>query len=281
MRQNDLCCLSLWLMLTLGITACTKPIKPTVLAENKGFKKILIQAQPFLLTSYQKISPHHPTLTVYIEGDGRAWITRHRLSPNPTPQQPLALQLAMQDSDASVTYLARPCQYTPLYLDKACTSVVWSSHRFSETAVSAMNEAVTKLKNTAKATKIHLVGFSGGGAIATLIAARRTDIASLRTVAGDLNHETLSQHHQTTPLTGSLNPTNVIASLAKIPQCHFSGGKDKIVPPFIASQFVTLINQAGFGCAKQVLIPNNTHHQSWEKQWPMLLKESLKCEPKN
>ena len=118
-------------------------------------------------------------------------------------------------------------------------------------------------------------------AIAALIAARRTDIASLRTVAGDLNHQTLSEYHKTTPITDSLNPTDAIASLTKIPQCHFSGGKDKIVPPFVASEFVGSINQAKFGCAKQIILPDNTHHQSWEKQWPTLLKEPLICTPKN
>jgi len=277
MRQNDLCCLSLLLILTLGITACTKPIKPTVMAENKGFKKILIRTHPFLLTSYQRIQPGAESLRLYIEGDGRAWISRHQLSTDPTPRQPLGLQLALQDSSASVAYLARPCQYTPHTLDAACQSAVWSHLRFSETVIAAMNEAVTQLKKTAKAKKIQLVGFSGGAAIAVLIAARRDDIENLRTVAGDLNHETLSQYHATTPLTGSLNPSNVLQQIAKIPQCHFSGEKDKTVPPFIATEFVDKINQQGFGCATQVIMKNNTHHQAWERQWKNLLTLPLEC----
>ena len=277
MRQNDLWPLRVLLIFSLGLTACAPPNKSTAIAEKKSFQKVLIQTNPFLLTTYQKMGGGHSTLTVYIEGDGRAWVTRHQLSHNPTPRQPLALHLAMQDNHAAVAYLARPCQYTPLHLDKACNPKIWSSHRFSEMVISAMNEAVTQLKKTAKAQKINLIGFSGGGAISTLIAARRTDIASLRTVAGDLNHETLSHYHQTTSLTGSLNPSDSISRLTKIPQCHFSGGKDETVPPFIAKEFVAKINQSGFGCAKHLVIPDNTHHQFWEKEWKMLLKVPLPC----
>jgi hypothetical protein len=279
MRQNDLRLFNLLLVLVLGISACVKAPKKTSMAEQHGFHKILIQTNPFLLTSYQRIQPGSQTLKIYIEGDGRAWISRHQLSTDPTPRQPLGLQLALQDSSASVAYLARPCQYTPHTLDAACQPAIWSHLRFSEPLVAAMNQAVTQLKTTAKAKKIQLVGFSGGAAIAVLIAARRNDIENLRTVAGDLNHDALSQYHATTPLTGSLNPTDVIAHISRIPQCHFSGEKDKTVPPFIATEFVDKINQQGFGCAEQVIIKNNTHHEVWERQWKNLLTLPLKCAP--
>lgn len=49
------------------------------------------------------IYAHYNSLTckdinVYIEGDGLAWITRSRVSDNPTPLNPLALKLMVQDS---------------------------------------------------------------------------------------------------------------------------------------------------------------------------------------
>jgi len=109
-----------------------------------------------------------------------------------------------------------------------------------------MNEAVEHLKIKAKATKIHLVGYSGGGAIAVLIAARRKDVLTLRTIAGDLDPPSLAEYHHTTPLQGSLNPTMAIPKILNLPQQHFSGGKDKTVPhPLLQSVVIALHKQGG------------------------------------
>ncbi|HQW57939.1 MAG TPA: alpha/beta hydrolase [Gammaproteobacteria bacterium] len=257
------------------------------IAQLNHFQKQLIKTNPFMLTTFQKFSTSpstsntnhtiNQTLTIYIEGDGRTWITRSKLSNNPTPKNPLALKLAVLDNSANVAYLARPCQYTPHSLDSACNPLVWSDQRFSETVIQSMNEAVENLKKSAKARQIHLVGFSGGGAIAILIAARRNDIASLRTVAGDLNPTALSQYHQTSPLTSSLDPNTrtVIQKLIHLPQQHFSGEKDKTVPPFIAEEFVARLRKLGSPCTSQTTIKDATHHQGWEAIWPTLLDKPL------
>jgi len=247
------------------------------LAKAHGFQKIPIQTNPFLLTSYQKRNSNGKEIAIYIEGDGRTWISRHQLSNDPTPRQPLALKLAFQDRSPMVAYLARPCQYTPIATEPACDARIWSNLRFSERVVAAMNEAITALKNTAQADKIHLIGFSGGGAIAVLIADRRNDIATLRTVAGDLDPTRLSEYHHTTPLTGSLNPSDAIPRLIDLPQYHFSGEKDTIVPPFIAQTFVLRLNQQGSHCAKYKIIPKATHHEGIESIWSTLLQLPVTC----
>jgi pimeloyl-ACP methyl ester carboxylesterase len=253
------------------------------LAKAHGFQKITIQTDPFLLTTYQKFQPNQKSnqkldeVSIYIEGDGRSWISRHQLSNDPTPRQPLALKLAFQDPSPAVVYLARPCQYTPIATEPACEARIWSDLRFSERVVASMNEAITTLKNTAQATKIHLIGFSGGGAIAILIADRRNDIATLRTVAGDLDPARLSEYHHTTPLTGSLNPSDAIPRLLDLPQYHFSGEKDTVVPPFIAETFVLRLNQQGSHCAKYKIIPKATHHEGFEPIWSTLLQLPVTC----
>ncbi|MEX2353586.1 MAG: alpha/beta hydrolase, partial [Gammaproteobacteria bacterium] len=48
---------------------------------------------------------------VYIEGDGRAYVSRHRVSADPVPRNPLAFRLAVVDPSPAVIYIARPCQF--------------------------------------------------------------------------------------------------------------------------------------------------------------------------
>lgn len=287
MRQNHRFVLALLIFLLSGCMSQNQSSKNKVnqtaesIAQSNNFTKQLIKTHTFTLTSFQKFStPHstsHKAMTIYIEGDGRTWITRSKLSDNPTPKNPLALKLAVLDNSQNVAYLARPCQYTPHDLDQACNPLVWSDHRFSEKTVQSMNEAIEILKNTAKSKQIHLVGFSGGGAIAILIAARRNDIASLRTVAGDLNPGALSQYHHTSPLTGSLDPIAIAQKLISLPQQHFAGEKDKTVPSFIAKDFVTQMRKFGGNCASETIIENVTHHDGWEAIWPTLLQKPFLC----
>jgi predicted esterase len=244
------------------------------LAQKAGFNKNLITTSSFTFTTYQKFTStdaKFSALTVYIEGDGRSWITRNKLSPDPTPLNPLALKLAILDPSPNVVYLARPCQYTPLHLNRVCSPEIWSDARFSETVISNMNHAIEKIKRETNAKQIHLVGFSGGAAIAVLVAARRHDIASLRTIAGDLDHVALSQYHKTTPLFNSLNPAAAAYQLVGMPQIHFAGEKDKVVPPFISAGFVSEITRQGGRCAKQFILKDATHHKEWEKAWPKLV----------
>jgi hypothetical protein len=246
----------------------------------KNFQKSLISTDKFTLTSFQKIEDLHRPIAIYIEGDGRTWVTRTKLSDDPTPKNPLALKLAFLDPSANVAYLARPCQYTPLHLNKACSPIIWSEQRFSESVVHSMNQAIDVIKMNAKAKHIHLVGFSGGGAIAVLIAARRNDVLTLRTVAGDLDPDKLSQYHQTTPLKGSLNPTHVIPKLTLFPAHHFSGEKDPVVPNFIAEGFVNEMIRNGSHCTRHTVLKEATHHEGWEKVWKDLLMKSVDCHAK-
>lgn len=262
------------------------------IAQNGGFSKHLVKTKNFQFLTYQKtpndgfqsakelhqknqkISKVNSDLHLYIEGDGRSYLTPTQISPDPTPKNPLALKLAVLDSHPKVVYLARPCQFTK-ELNPYCEPRLWTKERFSEEIVAAINEAVSEIKAQTKAQRIHLIGFSGGAAVATLIAARRSDIASLRTVAGDLNHERMSEYHHTMPLGEcSLNPKNAAAALSLLPQHHFAGEKDLIVPAFISAEFVEAIPKTdldGVHCVQRTVLKGVSHHEGWEKLWPSLL----------
>jgi predicted esterase len=220
----------------IGCKAVSSRIeKADTLANQHGFTKELVKTSSFLLTTYSKFQDSKQTLHIYIEGDGYAWVNKSQLSQNPTPTEPMLLTLASLDPHPNVLYIARPCQYTSLALDTRCDAKHWSKARFAEEVIASMNEAIS-VKNTSH-NKLELIGYSGGGAIAVLIAARRNDVKSIRTIAGNLDHIAFNRYHKVSQLENSLNPLTVAHLVAVIPQVHFVGEKDKIVPLFIADNF--------------------------------------------
>jgi len=240
-------------------------------AKERDFKRVAYPTQTFILTALEHLPPKPAQqIHVYIEGDGHSWIRKTRLSSNPTPRQPLALTLALEDPHPHVVYLARPCQYTPLEQDKNCSPKYWSSHRYSPEVIQSTNDVLNKIKSKTHSAKFVLIGFSGGASIAALVASQRTDIAALITVAGDLNHEALNAYHGTTPLPASLNPTAVTHLLKKLPQQHWSGGKDKIVPSWVSQAFADKINSPLQ--VKLFVLKDASHHKGWKEKWADIAK---------
>ncbi|MBF0297027.1 MAG: alpha/beta hydrolase [Magnetococcales bacterium] len=239
----------------------------------------LAAGQTHLMT-WRRIDRPGAELTVYIEGDGFAYETLYRASADPTPRTQLVLRLAALQQEGNVAYLARPCMYfEPDRPFPECrTPLWWTLGRFSEEVVAAMNLAIDDLKKRAVAEKLHLVGYSGGGAIAALIAARRTDVASLRTLAGNLDHEAFTSFHKVTPLEKSLNPVQVAPKLARLPQIHFVGTKDDIVPGLVVQSFVKAVGEGR--CVRVVEEQGVTHHDGWGDFWARWHKTMPKCNDK-
>ncbi len=243
------------------------------LAQPAGLRREEVSTDPFLLTAYVRITRTDQALTIYIEGDGRAWRSRFEASDNPTPQRALGLSLAAADRSANVVYLARPCQFTAPADNPRCERAYWTGKRFSPEVVAAMDAAVTAYASRTPGQRIHLVGYSGGGAIAALVAARRQDVATLRTVAGNLDHDAVNRWHQVSLMPDSLNPIDAVADVAKIPQIHFSGSEDSIVLPAIARNFAAKVG----GCASAVVVNGLSHDGDWAAVWPQLLKRNPTC----
>ena len=199
---------------------------------QNNFDKVYVKTSNFELLTCQKINKPGAILRIYIEGDGNAWKTRTVLSDDPTPRNPLALYLAMEDSSQNIVYIARPGQFPKDGYEKV-DSVYWSDKRFAKEVIESFNEVIDKIKKNAKANKIELIGYSGGGGIAVLVASGRNNVVSIRTVAGNLDHQALCKYHKASLLEGSLNPIDYAIRVKDIPQRHFVGSKDNIVPPFI------------------------------------------------
>ncbi len=230
------------------------------IADTAGLQQFDIQAGEFLLRAWIRIERRDRDLSVYIEGDGHAWVSRTQRSADPTPINPLGLRFASWDDAANVAYLARPCQYIPLHYNPACNTLLWTDERFSEQVIDTMDNALDAIRLRV-AGKLHLAGFSGGGAVAALLAARRSDVASLRTFAGNLDHAAVNRHHQVSPMPRSLNPIAYADRLGNLPQLHYSGARDTIVTPEIADLFMEALPTRG--CAEHIILNRTTHHSGW------------------
>jgi hypothetical protein len=242
-------------------------------ASQAAMRREEVSTGPFVLTTYVRAQPHAAVLRVYIEGDGRAWLSRTRVSPDPTPHEAMGLQLAASDGEADLLYLARPCQFTPMARNPACRPAYWTDLRYAPEVVDAMDAALSQYVARLRPTRLELVGYSGGGAVAVLLAARRRDVAAIRTVAGNLDHAAVNRWHQVSPMPDSLNPIDVAPQVSHIPQRHFSGADDRVVPTAIARDFVA----RAAPCAALQVLPDMGHESDWPARWPTLLRAPLPC----
>ena len=243
------------------------------LAAQRGWQASVVAAGQFSLVSYlPRTITRSPELTVYIEGDGLAWIGGSRPSDDPTPANPLALRLALAQPAGNAAYLARPCQYAGRR-DSACTDSYWTDRRFSREVVESTSLAIDALMLRFGADRLTLVGYSGGGAVAALVAARRPDVVLLVTVAGNLDHDEWTTHHNVLPLSGSENPANHIPALRKIPQQHYVGGRDRIIPPALAEQFADRFPPDQK--PKIIVKPDFDHHCCWAENWPTIYSQAI------
>jgi len=266
--------LAAWLSAALLSGCASDPnANAEAMAQPAGLQREQVPAGIFVLTAFYRVTRTDQPLTVYIEGDGLAWRNRNQPSDDPTPHRAMGLGLAVADKSANVVYLARPCQFTPMAEDPRCAVAYWTGKRYAPEVVAAIDAAVSHYLERLPGQRVHLVGYSGGGALAVLVAARRNDVASLRTVAGNLDHVALNHLHQVTPMPDSLNAIDVAAQVAHIPQVHFSGADDKVVPTVIARSFVA----AAGPCARLHVVNGMSHESDWARQWPQFLSMPFSC----
>ncbi len=263
---------------TLGLLAgCAAPTSRELWADlsaegaTYGFTPLKISTPPFALSALLKTTQrnaHTKYLVVYLEGDGRVLDGRGALRDDPTPSKSLVFELARLDPAPAVLYLARLGQYQPQYTGPTY-QIYWSNGRLAPAVVRAANEAVTVIKTRTGAQRIYLVGYSGGGGLACLLAAQRDDVAGLVTVAGLLDHDWWTRANNYPPLTESLNPADFAPDLAPLPQIHFYGSEDTLITPEMSARFVTL---AAFRDIARVAAPAN-HGTGWRETWPELLQD--------
>ena len=225
-----------------------------------------VPAPPFNLFTMSKGAKPSAVLTVYIEGDGRAWLNRVTPSDDPTPDRPVALRLAVSDASPNVAYIARPCQYTDVRARDACHPRYWTSHRYAPEVIDALSTAIDSFKTRSGSSQIELIGYSGGGAAAVLIAARRTDVARLITVAANLDLAAWTRTLDVDPMPASLDPALEADRAANIPQYHLAGGDDETVPPSIVRGYAARTSMPGVARIVEE-VQGYSHDCCWHRDW--------------
>jgi hypothetical protein len=245
--------------------------KADLIARDAGWSGRTIAAGSFDLASFSSppSSSVQETLTVYIEGDGLAFLDRVTASADPTPTDPLALRLAIAGPQRPSAYLARPCQYALPDHGRNCGPALWTSRRYAPEVIDSLDRAVEVLKGSAGARRLVLVGYSGGGAVAALLAARRSDVAGLVTVAANLDVGYWVKRDGLEPLTGSLDPVAFATRLAAVPQVHFVGGRDQVVGVDVVRSYIARLPAPHR--AALVEIADYDHRCCWADTWRELL----------
>lgn len=266
---------TLLISLSLLLSGCIS-VDPNTTAQQiavqGGLTSEKFDADPFPIVGWYRIAPPVNTLHVYIEGDGFAWKNRTTPSDNPTPRNPVGLKLAAADEHASVLYLARPCQFIGPPLPASCSVNIWTQDRFSSAVIDTMNAALSRAVQRYPGAKIDLIGYSGGGNIAALLAARRSDVRSLRTVAGNLDVAYVNALHHVTPMPTAKSAIESASALRNLPQIHFSGEDDTTVPPAVARRFQQAVGEK---CIRIETIGGMAHGSAWANVWPQLLASGL------
>lgn len=277
MRSSVLIAFALLPLLGCGLNAPSVPER-TELADEIGYsaamKRVDIRQNGYTLFGFKRVNAPNLPLHVYIEGDGFAWQQRHRPSNDPTPLNPVGLRLAAEDLHPNVVYLARPCQYLRAQ-SPACSSVKWTHHRFSVELIGVMNGAINQIIQSDALPAVRLYGYSGGGAMAVLVASERSDVREVRTVAANLDTALWVKHHGVSPMQGSLNPANIAAKLSSVPQLHIAGSADEVVPPKVVKSYASAGNEQG--CANTHIVQGYGHYAAWQNAWPRLLRMTNEC----
>ena len=105
-----------------------------------------------------------------------------------------------------------------------------------------------------------LIGYSGGAQVAGLVAVQNQQlkVRKIVTVAGVLDHTAWTQFHGVYPLVESQSLAVYHKAFSKIPQAHYVGEKDTVVPPTLTEAFV-------YNPKTIHIVPGATHNRGWDE----------------
>ena len=207
------------------------------------FVYVPITAGEFEIATWRQMTDAAAPIHIYIEGDGHAFNGRGMPTSDPTPRGTFMRDMAAADSGANVVYMARPCQYI---MSPSCDQSDWTDGRFSAKIIDSVADAIIQI---AGRRPVVLIGYSGGAMVSGLVIKTHPEInvAQWITIAGVLNHTDWTGHFGDSPLTKSMDMTE----LPDVPQTHYVGSDDDVVPPQLTQRMVPETDI--------VIIPGATH----------------------
>ena len=266
---------SMALLISALLSGCQTPLQALQeQASIRGQQLEVIHTQNFpLMLGIPSPAPALSRIRVYLEGDGHAWATARQPSLDPSPKNLLMARLAFSDPTPSL-YLARPCQFVSA---SACKPVMWTDRRFSPEVLNSLDQALDQIKQRLGNQDFELVGYSGGAALALLLASRRDDVAQVQTLAGNLSPRQWVELQQLSPLKGSLEPLDEHTRVAQIPQRHIVGNADRVVPPVLLERYQQALGHPR--CLQAVIVPGATHTDGLEQAWREWRNQPINCQP--
>jgi len=265
-------CSVLCLLVALFAQGCSSPgARVDQAAAEFGFKRELIQGTKFLHVVYRNDSVRESGLLhIYLEGDGSPYLDRRRVSRDPTPRNPLMLRLMALDPEPSV-YLARPC-YNGRAAAPPCKSALWTQARYSAEVVDSTVAATRRLLSQRQKQELFLVGHSGGGTLAMLMAAQLPETRAVITLAGNLDTDAWTQYHGYEPLHSSLNPARRPPLDKHILQLHLVGANDDNIPPHMLHRATETQWRA-----RVSTVEGFDHSCCWPQLWPIVLDTAVQA----
>ncbi|MBK1721542.1 alpha/beta fold hydrolase [Thiocystis violacea] len=249
----------------VGCVATHGELAPDRIAAAHGMQRRVIHSQRFEHLAYMQGDLESAReVHLYLEGDGVPWRGRYQVSPDPTPRNPLALRLMALDPAPSV-YLGRPCYFGFATAD-GCNAWLWTHARYGPEVVESLVEAIERLLPPDGGRRLTLVGYSGGGVLAALVAPRLKGRVRLVTLAANLDIDAWADRHGYSRLSASINPADQPPIDRAITQLHLMGSEDREVPPATIARFIAT-NRG----ARTQLVPGYDHRCCWIQGWPGLL----------
>lgn len=260
--------LAAWFLLT--ISGCVTPGQHYGRAADElAFSRKIVTGQSFTHVVWSNDIPRasRSTLHVYIEGDGSPWVAGVPAA-DPAPRQPMALHLMAVDA-APAVLVGRPCYHVNKQPGN-CGVRQWTEARYSKTIVASMASAIEQLRIDGGYRSVVLIGYSGGGVLATLIANTIEPVDAVITVGANLDTSAWTAHHGYTSLAASENPADSLPPANHAVYVHYIGRNDAVVPSATRDAYF-----ANHAYARDIVVDDFGHVCCWKNDWSRLLSEAL------
>lgn len=252
------------------LCACATPAQQAdALAADGGLSRTVLQGTRFHHVAYLRLGGGEP-LFLFIDGDGTPWTDGgRRVAEDPTPRRPLGLELAVSTRYGSVLYLGRPC-YLGLAPSAECHPSDWTAGRYSRDVVESLAAAINGFAQGHGFREVIVVGHSGGGTLAVLVAPYVAGLRAVITIAANLDVKAWTAYHGYLPLSDSLDPTDSPPLASDVTEIVLAGGVDRNVPPALLDTYF-----ARHPTAQLWTFTGFDHRCCWQEEWPTLLPQLM------